>query len=330
MALDVLSEKQHADLDLDAVLGALRAAGESTRLRLLALTANSELTVTELTQILGQSQPRVSRHLKLMCEAGLLERFREGTWVFYRLAQSGAAADAARALVELLPQGDDVLRGDSARLESIKRARAEAATAYFRANAARWDEIRTLHVPDSNVETVLLDLLGERKIRDFLDVGTGTGRILEIVGPRVARGTGIDLSREMLGIARANLEQAGLKNCSVRHADMYSLPFAESSMDAIAYHQVLHFADDPAAAIAEGARVLRPGGLLVVVDFAPHEVESLRQEHAHRRLGFADPEVAGWYSAAGLRAGDIVRLPGSPLTVTVWPGVRPEGEAAAP
>lgn len=322
MALRALAEDRSRGLDMEAVLGLLRAAGEATRLRLLALTGDSEVTVTELTQILGQSQPRVSRHLKLMCEAGLLERFREGTWVFFRLAQTGPSADAAHALVDLLPRHDDVLRGDAARLESIKRIRAEAAADYFRKNAAQWDQIRSLHVADSSVEGALLDLLGERKIRDFLDVGTGTGRILEIVGPRVDRGTGIDLSREMLAMARANLEQVGLQNCRIRHADMYSLPFPAASMDAICYHQVLHFADDPAAAIAEGARALRPGGLLVVVDFAPHDVESLREEHAHRRLGFADREVAAWFESSGLEVDDTVRLAGDPLTVVMWPGVR--------
>lgn len=327
MALGTMTEDRLAGLDMEAVLGVLRAAGEATRLRLLALTADSELTVTELTQILGQSQPRVSRHLKLMCEAGLLERFREGTWVFFRLAQAGPSADAAHALVDLLPGYDDVLRGDAARLESIKRARAQVASDYFRENAARWDQIRRLHVEDSSVESALLDLLGERKIRDFLDVGTGTGRILEIVGPRVGRGTGIDLSREMLAVARANLEQAALPNCRIRHADMYSLPFPESSMDAICYHQVLHFSVDPAAAIAEGARTLRPGGLLVVVDFAPHNVESLREEHAHRRLGFSDQEVAAWFTSSGLQPEHIVRLPGDPLTVTVWPAVRPSHQS---
>ena len=326
MALGDLAENHLTGLGMEAVLGVLRAAGEATRLRLLALTAESELTVTELTQILGQSQPRVSRHLKLMCEAGLLERFREGAWVFFRLAQTGPSADAAYAFVDLLPRNDDVLRGDAARLESIKRARAGAAADYFRRNAAQWDQIRKLHVSDSSVENALLDLLGERKIRDFLDVGTGTGRILEIVGPRVGRGTGIDLSREMLAVARTNLEQAGLKNCRVRHADMYSLPFPEASMDAICYHQVLHFADDPAAAVAEGARALRPGGLLVVVDFAPHDIESLREEHAHRRLGFSDQEVAAWFASSGLEMEGIVRLPGDPLTVVVWPAVRRGGQ----
>ena len=310
-------------LAVDALLGGLRAAGEPTRLRLLALTARAELSVTELTQILGQSQPRVSRHLKLMCDAGLLERLREGTSAFYRIAQSGASAELARTLVSLVPPGDPGLAGDLARLSGIRRGRAATAADYFRANAARWDEIRSLYVPERDVEEALRGVLAQIEIKHLLDVGTGTGRILEVFAASVDRATGVDLSREMLAAARSNLERANLSNCGVRHADMYSLPFPESVMDAVVFHQVLHFAEDPAAAVAEGARVLAPGGRLVVVDFAPHEIETLRTEHAHRRLGFADEEVTGWCEAAGLGVADVLHLPGNPLTVTLWAAAWP-------
>jgi ArsR family transcriptional regulator len=307
---------------MDFLLNALKAAAEPTRLRLLALCAHGELTVSELTQILGQSQPRVSRHLKLLCDAGLLDRFREGIWAFYRLAERGSTAELARTLVDAIPGDDPTLALDLERLDQIKRARREAAAQYFRDNAARWHEIRGLHVPEREVEETLLGLLPERGIHDLLDIGTGTGRVLELLGPRVARATGLDSSREMLAVARVNLEKAGLRNCQVRLADMYQLPLASGSQDAVTIHQVLHYAEDPAEVLAEAARVLRPGGRLVVVDFSRHDLEYLRTEHAHRRLGFDDQEVRGWFLQAGLEPQAPVHLPGTPLTVTFWPAVR--------
>ncbi|HEY0833791.1 MAG TPA: metalloregulator ArsR/SmtB family transcription factor [Azospirillum sp.] len=317
---------------MDDLLATLKAAAETTRLRLLALCAHGELTVSELTQILGQSQPRVSRHLKLLCDAGLLDRFREGTFAFYRLAEKGPSAELARVLVDAIPSDDPTLALDLERLESIKRARSEAASSYFRENAGRWHEIRSLHVPEREVEEALVRLLpdDEGGIGDLLDVGTGTGRMLEVLGPRARRAVGVDQSREMLSIARANLEAAGLRHCHVRQADMYQLPFPSGSFDAAVIHQVLHFAEDPADVLAEAARVLRPGGLLLIVDFAPHGLEALRAEHAHRRLGFADDEVALWCRHAGLDCAPVVHLPGDPLTVSIWPAIRLAGRPAAP
>jgi ubiquinone/menaquinone biosynthesis C-methylase UbiE/DNA-binding transcriptional ArsR family regulator len=303
---------------MDEVLAALRAVAEPTRLRLLAVCARAELTVSDLVQILGQSQPRVSRHLKLLCDAGLLDRFREGNWVFYRLAQT----PRARLLAGLVPADDPTAALDAERLGAIKRARAEAAAAYFRANAARWDEIRSLHVDEREVEAALAALLPDHGVRDLLDIGTGTGRMLELFGARVQQAVGVDLSREMLAVARVNLERAGLRHGSVRQADMYQLPFPGGSFDAVVIHQVLHYAERPAVVIAEAARVLRPGGHLLVIDFLPHELEQLRSEHAHRRLGFADAEVGAWLEAAGLAGAAPVHLAGTPLTVAIWPARR--------
>ncbi|CCC98395.1 putative transcriptional regulator (ArsR family) with SAM-dependent methyltransferase domain [Azospirillum baldaniorum] len=307
---------------MDELLATLKAAAETTRLRLLALCAHGELTVTELTQILGQSQPRVSRHLKLLCDAGLLDRFREGTFAFYRLTERGASAELARVLVDAIPSDDPTMTLDLERLEAIKRARSEAAASYFRENAARWHEIRSLHVPEREVEEALLRLIPADGIGDLLDIGTGTGRMLEVLGPRARRAVGVDQSREMLSIARTKLEDTALRHCHVRQADMYQLPFPSGSFDAAIVHQVLHFAEAPADLLAEAARVLRPGGLLLLVDFAPHALESLRAEHAHRRLGFADAEVAAWCRQCGLDCGAVVHLPGEPLTVSIWPAVR--------
>ncbi len=307
---------------MDALLTALKAAAEPTRLRILALCAHGELSVTDLTQILGQSQPRVSRHLKLLCDAGLLDRFREGTFAFFRLAERGAAAVLTQTLVDAIPPDEERLAGDLARLESIKRARTEAAANYFRDNTARWHLVRSLHVPEGDVEEVLLGLLPERPVRDLLDIGTGTGRMLELFGPRVGHAVGIDLSREMLAVARARLEQAGLRNCQVRLGDMYQLPLPEAAVDMAVIHQVLHYAEDPAEVVAEAARVLRPDGRLLVVDFARHTLDSLRIDQAHRRLGFTEDEVAAWCRAAGLVPAPVIHLPGDPLTVIVWSAFR--------
>jgi ubiquinone/menaquinone biosynthesis C-methylase UbiE len=308
---------------MEHLLAALRAVAEPTRLRLVVLCARGELTVSELTQILGQSQPRVSRHLKLLCEAGLLDRFREGSWVFYRLNQSGPASALARQLVAACDEADPTIVLDLHRLAAIKRQRADVASAYFRENAAQWHRIRSLYVDEREVEAAIVEIITAADPRDLLDIGTGTGRMLEILAPHVEQALGIDQSREMLSIARVNLEQAGLENGSVRLGDMYQLALPDFSFDAVVVHQVLHYADRPAAAMAEAARVLRPGGILVLVDFAPHTLEFLREEHTHRRLGFADAEVAEWCRAAGLDPAPPRHLPGDPLTVIIWAAHRP-------
>ncbi len=305
-------------LDLDGLLAGLKSAAEPTRLRLLALLSQTELTVTELTQILGQSQPRVSRHLKLLGNAGLLDRFSEGTWAFYCLADHGKAAGLARTLIDLLPAEDEILNRDLTRLDAVKQARAAEAAAYFRTVAADWHHVRSLHVPEAQVEMAMADLVGCGDLGEILDVGTGTGRILEMFGAHARRGIGIDLSHEMLSIARANLEKAGLAHCQVRQGDMYNLPLANASVDLSVIHLVLHYADDPAAVISEAARVLRAHGRLLVIDFAPHEMEQLRAEHAHRRLGFSDDEVGGWCRRAGLTPQPAVCLSGGKLTVSLW------------
>ena len=306
---------------METLLAKLRAAAEPTRLRLLALCASAELTVSEITQILSQSQPRVSRHLKLLCDAGLLIRNREGTWAFYRLAQ-GAAGDLAHSLIRQIPENDSVLARDLERLEAVKKQRAEVAADYFRQNAGRWSEIRALHVAEEEVEAALLSRFDGRQISDFLDIGTGTGRILELMAPNVQNAVGVDLSHEMLNVARTALEKPGLENCQVRLADMYNLPFESSSQDAVTLHQVLHYADDPTSVLAEAARVLRKNGQIVVIDFAPHNEESLRQDHAHRRLGFAPEEMDNWFRLAGLNAAQPMTLEGDPLSVVLWTGTK--------
>ena len=309
-----------AQLSFPALTATLKAAGETTRLRLLVLIAEAELTVSDLTAILRQSQPRLSRHLRLLAEAGLVERHREGSWAFFRLAE-GDAADIARALIARLDPSDPVIARDREKLAAVRAARAAAAQNYFRRHAAEWDRIRRLHLADEAVEQAIRVALGDQPIRSLLDLGTGTGRMLELFAPHIERGLGLDLSLDMLALARARLDRAGLKHCAVRHSDIYDLALPRDSFDVVIIHQVLHFLDDSARAIREAARALRPGGRLLVVDFAPHDLEFLRDEHAHRRLGFAAETVTQWLEAAGL---DLIRqetLPPGPegkIAVSLW------------
>ncbi|MDH3690215.1 MAG: metalloregulator ArsR/SmtB family transcription factor [Gammaproteobacteria bacterium] len=307
-----------------ALLDALRAAGEPSRLRLLAILARNELTVSELTRILGQSQPRVSRHLKLLCEAGLVDRHQEGTWVFYRVTDHGIAAEIARSVISWISPDDSALGSDLERLESVCQEHAAAAAVYFRDNAKYWDRIRRLYVAESKVERAMENAVSDMQIDDLLDLGTGTGRVLEVFGSRIKRGLGIDLSREMLAIARAHLESVRLTHCQVRHGDIFHLPGMPASMDVVVIHHVLHFLDNPAQAVAAAARTLKASGRLLIVDFAPHQLEFLRTEFAHRRLGFSDEEVRGWLNAAGLpfvSTNHLTSRSGTSrkqLTVSVW------------
>lgn len=314
--------------DLDDVLGALRAAADPSRLRLLLICSLGEWTVGELTQTLGQSQPRVSRHLKILAEAGLLERFREGSWVFYRRSEAGSGARIARSLCRLVPGDDEEVRRDRQRLDGVRAARQERAARHFASRAGEWDRIRSLHVDEARVERALTERFDAGRPRNLLDIGTGTGRVLQLFAPRIGFGLGLDLSLEMLEVARANLDRARHRNCQVRQGDMYRLELPDATFEAATLHQVLHFADQPGAVLQEAARVLAPGGRLAVVDFAPHDLEFLRRDFEHRRLGFADAEMAGWFAAAGLDFEEPLRLPGDPLTVVVWSGRR-HGQGAA-
>ncbi|MGO6987436.1 ArsR/SmtB family transcription factor [Rhizobium johnstonii] len=310
-------------LGLDALVDVLKAAGEPTRLRLLALLDGGDLTVTDLTEILGQSQPRISRHLKLLGEAELIERYQEGAWAYFRLKQDGKAAMLARALLKHVSENDPTVLRDGERLSQVNRQRAERAQAYFSRNAAEWDELRRLHAADEEVDAAVIRLLGSQPIDSLLDLGTGTGRILELLSGLYRRATGVDASRDMLSVARANLDKSRITKATVRHADILNLPFEGQDFDLVTIHQVLHFFDQPEIAIAEASRMLRPGGRLVVIDLAPHTLEYLRDEHAHVRLGFSHQAMSDWLRKAGLDVEQVVDLhpgqqSGQGLTVTVW------------
>jgi ubiquinone/menaquinone biosynthesis C-methylase UbiE len=299
-----------------------QALADPTRLRIVALLRLMELSVGELAQVLGQSQPRVSRHLKILADAGVLERRKEGSWVFLTLAD----ADRVEPLFTLVDAWADaatqaLFASDSARTESIRAERAEAANRYFAGHAEMWDQIRSLHVAESEVECAIDRALGKRSLGRLVDIGTGTGRMFELFGPRAQLAIGIDRSSEMLRMARVKLEAAGIQS-SLRQGDMYALPLADQSADSIIIHQVLHYAHSPASAIAEAARVLAPGGTLLVVDFAAHEREELRERDAHIRLGFEDEVMAGWFAAARLSIDQVQHLKGGELTVTLWRGTK--------
>jgi ArsR family transcriptional regulator len=312
---------------MQELLSMLRAAGDPTRLRLILLLREAELTVSELTQILGQSQPRVSRHLRLLCEANLLQRFKEGSWVFYRSAGRGECARFAQMLAALAADNPDPFESDRRRLDAVRHARQAAAAEFFKANAADWERIRSLHAPEQEVEAAILEVVRTLPHDAVLDAGTGTGRMLELVAPLIGHGIGIDISPEMLAIARERLERMRAHHCQIRLADIHRLPFPNGSagqeFDLAIFHQVLHYLEDPQSAVMEVARVLKPRGSVLIVDFAPHELEFCRSELAHRRLGFTDEEVCGWFAGAGLKAcatRSIEAEGHASLTVKLWLG----------
>ena len=298
---------------------------DPTRLRIVALLRAMELSVGEIAQVLGQSQPRVSRHVKILIDAGLAERRKEGSWVFVSLGERARV----EPLFQLLDRwteldGDNAwVAADAARLAAVRADRAAAAERYFASHAEQWDALRSLHVAESEVEAAIARALGEAPLGQLIDIGTGTGRMIELFGARADHALGIDRSPEMLRLARVKLAEAGLEAAELRQGDMYALPLPSASADTVIIHQVLHYAQTPAAAVAEAARLLTPGGRLLIADFAPHEREELRARDAHARLGFADEAVLSYLAAAGLEGEVVEHLEGGELTVTIWLGTQP-------
>jgi ArsR family transcriptional regulator len=302
---------------------ALRAAGEPTRLRILSLLSGEELSVMELSGVLEQSQPRVSRHLKVMADAGLIERFPDGARVFYRLSSEPTIRRLVETILDLLADSEG--EQDHMRLDQVRAERSAAAAAYFEQIAPQWDRIRSLYVAESAVEAAIVKAVGEGPFERLVDLGTGSGRMLTLLGRQARRVTGLDLSHNMLNIARSNVATAGLDNVELRHGDIFSTRLPAGSADLVIVHQVLHYLVDPHAAVVEAARLVSSGGRLLIVDFAQHELEHLRAEHQHRRLGFAAEEIDGWLVEAGLETDPPVALPPDTdgLTVTLWGARRP-------
>ncbi|MGH6615097.1 ArsR/SmtB family transcription factor [Sphingomonas sp.] len=302
-------------------LDIFRALADTTRLRILALLRSMELSVGELAQVLGQSQPRVSRHVKILCDAGLAERRKEGSWVFVGVGNEARVAPVLAALDGWAAiEPDHWAVADVARLAAVRADRAASAAAWFEGNAGQWDAIRSLHIAESEVEAAMSAVLGDAPIGQLIDIGTGTGRMLELFAGRARAALGIDRSSEMLRLARAKLSERGLANAELRQADLYALPLGDGAADAAIIHHVLHFAQQPGAAIAEAARVLAPGGRLLIADFAAHDREELRTKDAHTRLGFSDEQILGWFEASGLAAARTETLEGGELTVKLWLG----------
>ena len=307
---------------LDSLLIALRGVSESTRLRIVSVLVNGELTVSELTGVLEQSQPRVSRHLKLLSDAGVIERHQEGAWVFYRLADH-PLVDLVRRCI---PRDDRQIQQDLARLEALHRDHRERAARYFRQVAGQWDRIRGKGLSERDVESRIMQLLGDRAFRRHVDLGTGTGRMLQLLAARTRAGLGIDNSRDMLAVARVNLAQERYVHCQARHGDIRHPDVDDASSDLVTVHHVLHYLDTPNDVIQQAARILEPGGLLVVVDYAPHGDERLREESAHRRLGFEPDEVASLMREAGLVCGEIESFRGDgkdDMGVLIWTATQP-------
>ncbi len=311
-------------------MNVLWALDEETRLRVAALLQHGELTVSDLTDILGMSQPRVSRHLNLLAEAGVVDKHREGTWAFFDLVTTGPIGQLVHGVLALTDASDSVLAADLDRLTIVRSRRAAAAQEYFAGIAPRWDQERSLHASDAVVEQAILETIGTATYTSVLDVGTGTGRMLQLLANDATRAVGFDSSHSMLAVARANLERAEIRGVDLRQGDIYTPPLANDSFDLIVIHQVLHFLDDPARAIREISRLLTPGGRLLVVDFAPHGLEFLRSDHAHLRLGFRADSVETWLEQSGLDVApvrtidpptDRIEMPdGERLTVSLWLG----------
>jgi ubiquinone/menaquinone biosynthesis C-methylase UbiE len=308
---------------MPAAADIFRSLADPTRLRILTLLRAMELSVGEIAQVLGQSQPRVSRHVRILIDAGLAERRKEGSWVFLSLCSR--RANSLFATLDRwaeLDGADPWAVADAARLAAVRADRAAAAERYFAARAKDWDQIRSLHIAESEVEAAIGRALADRPVGRLVDVGTGTGRMIELFGAGADQALGVDRSPEMLRLARVKLAEAGLLAAELRQGDMYSLPLTSGSADTVIIHQVLHYAQQPAAAVAEAARLLAPGGRLLIVDFAPHEREDLRSGDAHLRLGFGDDVMVKYLESAGLEARVVEHLEGGELTVTIWMGER--------
>lgn len=305
---------------------AFRALADPTRLRILRLLGSMELAVGEIAQVLGQSQPRVSRHIGVLCDAGLAERRREGSWVFLHAASQQAGGDPLSRIVlnalDAMEREDEVLarqcNADRTRLAEIRAAREADAQAYFAEHAGDWDLLRRLHSSDDTIEAALADALGAETLGRVLDIGTGTGRMAELFAERADRIVALDKSLAMLRVARAKLQHLPAGQVELVQGDFVNLPFAPAAFDTVLFHQVLHFAPDPAVALGEAARVTRAGGRIAIVDFAAHQREELRERHAHARLGFADAQMAELLSDAGFASAAPRALEDGELVVKIW------------
>lgn len=311
-----------SQLSFQQLLDSAKAMAESSRLRILLLLRQGEMTVSDLTTVLEQSQPRVSRHLKLLMEAGLIGRYQEGAWAYFHLVESEAVRALCDGVLDRLASNDSQMLADGERLAAVRDAHAARAARYFADNAAEWDRIRSLHAPDEAVEAALCTMIGDRPVDSLLDIGTGTGRMITLLAPLCRRAIGIDPSREMLAIARSRLEEAGIAHAQLRQASVFDMPVGPESVDLVMIHQVLHYLDQPGLAVKKASEALRRGGRIAIVDFQSHDLEFLRSDFAHLRLGFSDSQMTDWLHGEGLEVTESETIApertGDGLTVKIW------------
>ena len=315
---------------MDHILNIFRALADPTRLRIMLLLQKMELAVGELAQILDQSQPRISRHIRILDEAGLAERRKEGSWVFLKPGPASELEILGRIFRSSKVAKSDQAMQDQAQLSLVRKARAEMAERYFAAHAQEWDAIRSLHLPEAEVERAMLALLRDAPLGKMLDIGTGTGRMVELFGAAAQSIIAIDNSPEMLRLARAKLldseTASGLnlvQKTELKQGDFNNLPVANGTVDSVILHQVLHYAQHPEAVLVEVSRVLKPAGVVLIADFAAHDREDLRTEQAHARLGCSDESMKHWLTASKLGLVQTRTLDGGELTVKIWVARKP-------
>ncbi len=311
------------------MLSLFRALADPSRLRIMLLLQRMELSVSEIALVLDQSQPRVSRHVRILNEAGLAERRKEGSWVFLRPSLYAFGSQTADALAQLLKSQDfaeDALiaqsHADANRLHDVRAQRETQAAEYFAAHARNWDAIRSLYVSEARVETALKSMLGPENLGHLLDIGTGTGRMVELLTPQITQATAVDNSPEMLRCARAKLQHLGPSRLNLVQGDFNALPLEAAAYDTVMLHQVLHYAQNPERVIAEAGRVTASEGCIAIVDFAPHDMEELRTRDAHARLGFSDSQIEKLLVDGGFSLEQSNELTGGKLTVKIWLGRR--------
>jgi ArsR family transcriptional regulator len=309
-------------------LDIFRALADPTRLRIVHLLRAMELAVGEIAQVMGQSQPRVSRHIRILVEAGLVDRRKEGSWVFLTPGEGTAACAMFGWFDTVTPSVEEQLwiDADVARLTAVRADRAAAAAEFFAEHAEEWDAIRSLHVPEAEVEAAMVRLLGQRPLGRLIDVGTGTGRMVELFGNAASGVVAIDRSPDMLRLARARVPVEHAAKYRLMVGDFNALPLDDGSADTIILHQVLHYAQSPRTAIGELARLLSDDGVLMIADFAAHDREELRASAAHARLGFSDEQMKGWFGQHGVDMTAVETLSGGELTVKIWMGQRRESQ----
>ena len=311
---------------MDAIATYLKTLGHPDRLRILALLSQGELTVSELVQILGLSQPRVTQYIKSLEQVGIVERMREGSWVFSRLKRGQQANSAILAATLAALAGENaLLDSDRDSLNKVRDDRSRQAEAFFASVANDLDQLGHEYLPQADIETALLSLVPGQEFSRMVDLGTGTGGMLKLFAPHIRSGVGVDDSVEMLRVARHTLSDDAYMHISIQQADLQDAPLKDGAADLVTLHQVLHFLEEPARAVNEAARLLVDDGHLLITDFALHDFDSYHEKYSHRRLGFSDQDMHQLLSDYGFELDQVRTLPASgPTTpdVKIWHAIK--------